>query len=118
MRYPTLFSLLSFALLVTACNQAPSIDDLKEDSYPLVEQVLTEDDTEAVSHRLDRYTLDQHPDKLSYTGTAKVTEFKRSTAEDGTVHVDSTKYYVDVVINFHGTDYDKYTVNVYESDKQ
>ena len=104
-------------LLVAACgNEAPSIDDLKEDSYPLVEQVLTEDDTEALSHRLDRYTLDQHPDKLSYTGTAKVTEFKKTTAEDGTVQVDSTKYYVDVVINFHGTDYDKYTVNAYKDE--
>ena len=53
----------------------------------------------------------------SYTGTAKVTEFKRTAAEDGTVQVDSTKYYVDVVINFHGTDYDKYTVNVYKSEE-
>ena len=61
--------------------------------------MLTEDDTEAVSYRLDRYTLDQHPDKLSYTGTAKVTEFTRTVAEDGTVRLDSTKYYVDVVIN-------------------
>lgn len=111
-----LFYLFPLALLVAACSDAPTIDDLKEDSYPLVEQVLTEDDTEALSHRLDRYTLDQHPDKLSYTGTAKVTEFTRTTAEDGTVQVDSTKYYVDVVINFHGTDYDKYTVNVYKSE--
>ena len=109
--------LLPLALLAAACSSAPTIDDLKEDSYPLVEQVLTEDDTEALSHRLDRYTLDEHPDKLSYTGTAKVTEFKRTAAEDGTVQVDSTKYYVDVVINFHGTDYDKYTVNVYKSEE-
>ena len=70
--------LLPLALLVAACgNDAPSIDDLKEDSYPLVEQVLT---------------------------------------EDGTVQLDSTKYYVDVEINFHGTDYDKYTVNVYRNE--
>ena len=110
------FYLFPLALLAVACSSAPTIDDLKEDSYPLVEQVLTEDDTDALSHRLDRYTLDQHPDKLSYTGTAKVTEFTRTTAEDGTVQVDSTKYYVDVVINFHGTDYDKYTVNVYKSE--
>ena len=111
------YYLFPLALLVAACSSAPAIDDLKEDSYPLVEQVLTEDDTEALSHRLDRYTLDQHPDKMSYTGTAKVTEFTRTTAEDGTVQVDSTKYYVDVVINFHGTDYDKYTVNVYRNDE-
>ena len=110
------FYLFPLALLMAACSEAPTIDDLKEDSYPLVEQVLTEDDTDALSHRLDRYTLDQHPDKLSYTGTAKVTEFTRTTAEDGTVQVDSTKYYVDVVINFHGTDYDKYTVNVYKDE--
>ena len=94
--------LLPVALLVAACGGgAPSIDDLEEDSLPLVEKVLTEDDTEALSHRLDRYTLDKHTDELTYTGTA---------------HVDSTKYYVDVEINFHGTDYDKYTVNVYKSE--
>ena len=109
--------LFPLALLVAACgNEAPSIDDMKEDSYPLVEQVLTEDDNAEVSHRLDRYTLDKHTDELTYTGTAKVTEFKKTTAEDGTVKVDSTKYYVDVEINFHGTDYDKYTVNVYKDE--
>ena len=87
------FYILPLVLLVAACgNDAPSIDDLKEDSYPLVEQVLTEDDTDALSHRLDRYTLDKHPDELSYTGTAKVTEFKKTTTEDGIVQVDSTKY--------------------------
>ena len=112
------FYLLPLALLVAACSEAPTIDDLKEDSYPLVERVLTEDDTDALSHRLDRYTLDEHPDKLSYTGSAKVTEFKRTTGEDGTVQVDSTKYYVDVEINFHGTDYDKYTVNVYRDEEK
>ena len=94
---------MPLALLLAACgNEAPSIDDLEEDSAPLVEQVLTEDDTDALSHRLDRYTLDKHTDELTYTGTA---------------HVDSTKYYVDVEINFHGTDYDKYTVNVYRNDE-
>ena len=110
--------LLPVALLVAACGGgAPSIDDLEEDSLPLVEKVLTEDDTAELSHRLDRYTLDKHTDELTYTGTAKVTEFKKTTAEDGTAHVDSTKYYVDVEINFHGTDYDKYTVNVYKSEE-
>ena len=111
------FYLFPLALLLAACGGgAPSIDDLEQDSYPLVEQVLTEDDNADVSHRLDRYTLDKHTDELTYTGTAKVTEFKKTTAEDGTVKVDSTKYYVDVEINFHGTDYDKYTVNVYKDE--
>ena len=111
------FYLFPLALLVAACGGgAPSIDDLEQDSYPLVEQVLTEDDNAEVSHRLDRYTLDKHTDELTYTGTAKVTEFKKTNAEDGTVKVDSTKYYVDVEINFHGTDYDKYTVNVYKDE--
>ena len=111
------FYLFPLALLLAACgNEGPSVDDLRDDSYPLVEQVLTEDDTDIVSHRLDRYTLDQHPDELTYTGSAKVTEFKKSPAEDGTLQLDSTKYYVDVVINFHGTDYDKYTVNVYRDE--
>lgn len=104
------------ALLVSACNSGPDLDDLKENSYPLVEQLLTEDDNATVTHRLDRYILDRHPDKLTYTGTIKVTEFTKETGADGTMSVDSTKYYRDVVINFHGTDYDKYTVTFYESD--
>ena len=112
------FCLFPLALLMAACgSKAPSIDFMEEDSYSSVEQLITEDDTEAVSHRLDRYTLDQHPDKLSYTGTAKVTEFTRTADEDGTVQVDSSKYYLDIVINFHGTDYDKYTVNAYAPDE-
>ncbi len=108
--------LIPLALLVAGCASAPDIDDLKEDSYPLVEQLLTEDDNEAVTHRLDRYILDQHPDKLTYTGTIKTTEFTRTTAEDGTVQVDSVKFYRDVVITFRGTDYDKYTITFYEAD--
>ena len=46
--------------------------------------------------------------------SCKVTEFTTTAAEDGSVKVDSTKYYRTVVINFHGKDYDKYTVNMYE----
>ena len=61
------FLLIPLALLVAACAGAPSLDDLKENSYPLVEQLLTEDDNEVVTHRLDRYILDQHPDDLTYT---------------------------------------------------
>lgn len=108
---------LLFPLLAVACSGAPDIDDLKEDSYPLVEQLLTEDDNDVVSHRLDRYILDAHPDKLTYTGTIKTTEFTKKTAEDGSVQVDSVKLYRDVVITFHGTDYDKYTVTFY-ADKE
>ncbi len=66
-----------------------------------------------MTHRLDRYILDQHPDKLTYTGSIKVTEFNKTKAEDGTVQIDSSKYYRDVVIVFRGKDYDKYTVNFY-----
>lgn len=105
--------LLPLALLMAACSGAPDIDDLKEDSYPLVEQLLTEDDNDFVTHRLDRYILDQHPDKLTYTGTIKTTEFTKKTAEDGSVQIDSVKLYRDVVIQFRGTDYDKYTITFY-----
>lgn len=110
-----IFTMASLVALFSlcSCSSAPDIDDLKEDSIPYVEQLLTEDDNEAVTHRLDRYILDGHPDKLTYTGTIKVTEFTRTSLEDGTVQVDSTKYYNDVVITFRGADYDKYTVTFY-----
>ncbi len=107
-------ALLPLALLIAACNGAPDMDDLRDDSEPLVQQLLTELDTDSVTHRLDRYTLDEHPSELTYTGSCKVTEFTTTAAEDGSVKVDSTKYYRTVVINFHGKDYDKYTVNMYE----
>ena len=35
---------------------------------------------------------------------------------EGNVQVDSTKMYRDVEIKFRGTDYDKYTVNLYAND--
>lgn len=112
------FYLFPLALLLLAgCNTAPDIDDLKEDSYPLVEQLLTEDDNEVVTHRLDRYILDKHPDKLTYTGTIKTTEFTKKTAEDGTVQIDSVKLYRDVVITFRGTDYDKYMITFYADEE-
>ena len=99
--------------LLASCTTAPSLDDLKDDSYPSVVQLLTEDDNEAVTHRLDRYILDKHPDKLTYTGTVKVTEFAHQADEAGAVQTDSTKYYLDVVITFRGTEYEKYTVTFY-----
>lgn len=103
---------LAFCLLAS-CTTAPSLDDLKEDSYPSVVQLLTEDDNETVTHRLDRYILDKHPDKLTYTGTVKVTEFTHQADEAGAVRTDSTKYYLDVVITFRGKEYEKYTVTFY-----
>ncbi|MBQ6761821.1 MAG: hypothetical protein IJP49_03640 [Bacteroidales bacterium] len=109
-----LFYLLPLALLVAGCSSAPDMDSLRDDSEPLVEQLVQELDTEGVTHRMDRYTLDEHPSDLSYTGSCKITEFTSTTAEDGSVQVDSTMYYRYVVINFHGKDYDKYTVNLYE----
>lgn len=105
--------LLPLTLLFGSCTTAPSLDDLKEDSYPSVVQLLTEDDNETVTHRLDRYILDRHPDKLTYTGTVKVTELTHQADETGTVRTDSTKYYLDVVITFRGTEYEKYTVTFY-----
>ncbi len=59
------FLLIPLSLLVAAGAGAPSLDDLKEKSYPLVERLLTEDAHEVVTHRLDRYILAQHPDKLT-----------------------------------------------------
>jgi hypothetical protein len=47
----------------------------------------------------------------------KVTEFNKTKAEDGTVQLDSTKYYRDVVITFRGKDYDKYTVTFYADEQ-
>lgn len=102
------------ALCAVSCSDAPDIDDLKEDSAPLVEQLVTEDNTEKLSYRMDRYILDGHPDKLTYTGTVKVTRFTREKDADGNIQLDSTKLYRDVEINFRGTDYEKYTVNLYE----
>ena len=104
------------ALYAVSCSNGPDIDDLKEDSAPLVEQLVTEDNTEKLSYRLDRYILDGHPDKLTYTGTVKVTAFTKETDAEGNVKVDSTKMYRDVEIKFRGTDYDKYTVNLYAND--
>jgi len=46
------------ALCLASCISVPTLDDLKEDSYPSVVQLLTEDDNETVMHRLDRYNLD------------------------------------------------------------
>jgi len=43
-----------------------------------------------------------------------VTRFTREKDADGNVQLDSTKLYRDVEIKFRGTDYEKYTVNLYE----
>ena len=84
----------------------------------LVIRKFREDDAQALyENHLEDQVRKWFPNEcyadLAEAQDAMLADFTKTKAEDGTVQLDSTKYYRDVEIVFRGKDYDKYTVNFY-----
>ena len=104
-------------LFMMGCSSVPKIEDVERDTKEGVEQLLTEDNNEGLSLRLDRYFLSEQVDDLTYKGTLKATAFYKSSKWDSNrykiVEVpDSTKLYRTVIIKFRDKKYDYYTISI------
>ena len=115
-RLLTTFAIGSLLLLM-GCSSAPKIEDVEKDTKDGVEQLLTEDNNDELTLRLDRYFLSEQVDDLTYKGTLKATAFYKSPQWDSNrlkiVQVpDSTKLYRNVVIKFRDKKYDYYTISI------
>ncbi len=104
-------------LLMMGCSSVPKIEDVEEDSKEGVERLLTEDNNDKLTYRLDRYFLSEQVDDLTYKGTMKATAFRKSQKFDSyrleMVQVtDSTKLYRNVIIKFRDKRYDFYTISI------
>ena len=112
---------LSALLTLIGCSSVPSIEKVQESSAEGVESLLTEDNNEELSYRLDRYFLSEQVDDLTYKGSLKATAFYKSPGYDWDRHdivykEDSTKFYRTVIIKFRDKKYDYYTISIQESE--
>ena len=107
MRRIAICGIIVFSIMMTACSKEPTIDEVEQSSADAVERLLTEDNNEDLYLRLDRFFLDEHPDKLTYTGTLKATAFYKnklgkwdSSRVRWVATTDSLKLYRSVEIKF------------------
>ena len=116
-RLLTTFAIGSLLLIMMGCSSVPKIEDVEEDSKEGVERLLTEDNNDKLTYRLDRYFLSEQVDDLTYKGILKATAFRKSQKFDSyrleMVQVtDSTKLYRNVIIKFRDKRYDFYTISI------
>ena len=105
-------------LFLIGCSIAPSIEKVQESTADGVESLLTEDNNEELSLRMDRYFLSEQVDELTYKGTLKATAFYNKTRWDRkrlefvSDVPDSTKLYRSVIIKFRDKKYDYFTITI------
>ena len=105
-------------LSLFGCSTVPSIEEVQENTAAGVESLLTEDNNEELSLRMDRYFLNEQVDDLTYKGKLKATAFYNKTRWDRkrlelVADVpDSTKLYRTVIIKFRDKKYDYYTISI------
>lgn len=113
--------LITFAiatlLSLIGCSSVPSIETVQESTVDDVESLLTEDNNEELSFRMDRYFLQERVDDLTYKGCLKATLFYKSPEWDSKQYkvvevLDSTKLYRTVIIKFWDKKYDHYTISI------
>ena len=113
----TTFAIATLLSLI-GCSTVPSIEKVQESTADGVESLLTEDNNEELSLRMDRYFLSEQVDDLTYKGTLKATAFYNKTRWDRkrlefVADVpDSTKLYRTVIIKFRDKKYDYYTISI------
>lgn len=102
-------------LLSSSCHRMPSIDKVQEATEEGVRDLLTEDNNELLTYRMDRYFLSEQIDDYTFVGTLKATAFMTSPlgkvlkAFSGT---DSLKLYRTVIIKFRDKKYESYTITI------
>ena len=109
--------ILSLICLLASCVSAPTIDEVETQTREGVEELLTEDNNENLSFRLERYFLTEQTDDLTYVGTLKATAFyKDKRWNDRTLRIqevlDSTRLYRSVEIKFRDKKYQHYTISI------
>lgn len=105
-------------LFLFGCSTVPSIEEVQESTAAGVESLLTEDNNEELSLRMDRYFLNEQVDDLTYKGKLKATAFynkprwDRKRLELVADVPDSTKLYRTVIIKFRDKKYDYCTISI------
>lgn len=103
--------LLFFILLMVcllSCTTNLSISEVQNGTIEAAKELLEEDNNTDRYFRMDRYFIDENPDKFIYTGTLKSTLFYKSYYTG----LDSLKVYFDVIVKFQDTKYNAFTISL------
>lgn len=103
-----MLSVFCLVFLLSSCNNSPSPQDVQEMVKDEVEELLTENNSEAIWFRMDRFFLMDNPEPLTYTGSLKCTVFYNRYYSG----LDSLYQYRDVVIKFQSNKYDYYYIEI------
>lgn len=114
----TLFSLVVLTFMAS-CSSAPKLDEVEKRTMDKVAELLTEDNNDELSFRLNKYYLLEKVDALTYTGILETTAFYNHSVWDDekfdfAQKRDSLNLYREVIIKFNDKNYNSCTISIPE----
>lgn len=110
-------ALFSFAVLIfmTSCSSALNLEEVEKKTKDKVEELLTEDNNDDLSFRLNKYYVVKKVDDLTYNGILETTAFYKHTEWDDLIFNfvqkrDSLNLQREVIIKFHDKNYNSCTI--------
>jgi hypothetical protein len=117
----SVLALFSFAVLIfmTSCSSAPKLEEVEKRTKEKVEELLTEDNNDELSFRLNEYCLLKKVDDLTYSGILETTAFyNRLEWDDLNFDIiqkrDSLTLQREVIVKFHDKNYNSCTILIPE----
>ena len=102
-------------MLMAGCSSAPKLEEVENSTRKNVEALLTEDNNEELTYRMDDYFLTEQVDDLTYKGILRGTAFFQKLKWDDEQFkviqvLDSSKIYLNVTIKYCDKEYEHYLV--------
>ena len=117
----SVLALFSFAVLIfmTSCSSAPKLEEVEKRTKDKVEELLTEDNNDELSFRLNKYCVVKKVDGLTYNGILETTAFYKHTEWDDLIFDfvqkrDSLNLQREVIVKFHDKNYNSCTIIIPE----
>ena len=114
----TLFS-LTVLIFMTGCSSSPNLEEVQKKTREKVEELLTEDNNDELSFRLNKYYVVKKADDLTYNGILETTAFYNRLEWDDLIFDfvqkrDSLNLYRDVIVKFNDKNYNSCTILIPE----
>lgn len=114
----TLFS-LTVLIFMTGCSSSPNLEEVQKKTREKVEELLTEDNNDELSFRLNKYYVVKKDDDLTYSGILETTAFYNRLEWDDlkfdfAQKRDSLNLYRDVIVKFNDKNHNSCTIIIPE----
>lgn len=110
-------ALFSFVVLIfmVSCSSSPKLDEVEKKTKDKVEELLTEDNNDELSFRLNKYYVVKKVDALTYNGILETTAFYSHREWDDLTFDfvqkrDSLNIQREVIVKFHDKSYNSCTI--------